>query len=166
MSNGSDLQKDNVFDNAYFPRVGGYIAHYYGDFIRRIFLGVAIILILSAPFLADIALILTLLQIIGAVVLIFLSAVTNPKNKTIMIANVAASLVGIVAFEMFALAAYRSEVIMAMIGFQIFALAFIYSFYLSLKTLRAMELGQIGKRDLPGEFMEEKYDEVKAKETR
>lgn len=139
----------------------GSIAHYYGDFVRRIFLGVAIILLLSAPFFADTSFVIVPLLIIGAVVLILLSALTNPKNKTIMIADVVASLVGIVVLEMFALAAYRGGAVMAMIGFQMLALAFIYAFYLSLKTLRAMELKQIGKRDLPGEFLEERHREAR-----
>ncbi len=148
-------------DGTYLPRMlKGHIAHYYGDFVRRIFLGVSIILLLSAPFLADAAPALIPFQILGAVGLVLLSALTNPKNKTIMIANVAASLVGIVALEICALAAYRGEAILAMIAFQILALAFIYAFYLSLKTLRAMELGQIGKRDIPGEFLEEKRREA------
>ncbi len=162
MTNGNDLDKNNLGDGTYLPRIlRGHIAHYYGDFVRRIFLGVAIILLLSAPFLADTAFVLVPLQIIGAVVLILLSALTNPKNKTIMVADVVASLVGIVVLEMFALAAYRGGAVMAMIGFQILALAFIYAFYLSLKTLRSMELGQIGKRDLPGEFLEEKHREAR-----
>lgn len=157
----NDFDEDNLGDGTYLPRMlRGHIAHYYGDFVRRIFLGVAIILLLSAPFLADSSLVLVPLQIIGAVVLILLSALTNPKNKTIMLADVAASLVGIVVLEIFALAAYRAGAIVAMIGLQVLALAFIYAFYLSLKTLRAMELGQIGKRDIPGEFLEQKRHEA------
>lgn len=162
MVSGNDFDKDNLRDGTYLPRMlKGHIAHYYGDFVRRIFLGVAIILLFLTPFLADTAFILIPLQIIGAVILILLSALTNPKNKTIMVANVAAALIGIVVFEMFALAAYRGGAIMLMIGFQILALSFIYAFYLSLKTLRAMELGQIGKRDIPGEFLEEKHREAR-----
>lgn len=162
MVNGNDLDKNNLTDDMYLPRMfRGHIAHYYGDFVRRIFLGVAIILLLSTPFLADTAVILIPIQIIGAVVLILLSALTNPKNKTIMIADVAASLIGIVALEILALAAYRGGAVMVMIGFQILALAFIYAFYLSVKTLRAMELGQIGKRDIPGEFLEEKHRQAR-----
>ncbi len=156
MTEGNDMD-NGLSDGTYLPRMlKGHIAHYYGDFVRRIFLGVAIVLLLSAPFLADTALALVPFVIIGAVALILLSALTNPKNKTIMIADAVASLVGIVALEMTALAAYRGGAILAMIGFEILALAFVYALYLSLKTLRAMELGQIGKRDVPGEFLEEK----------
>ncbi len=167
MVDRNDFGLDNADSGTYLPRMlKGNIAHYYGDYVRRIFLGIAIILLLSAPFLLEIALALVAIQITGAIALILLSALTNPKNKTIMIADVIASLIGIVALEIFVLAAYRGGAILAMIAFQLVALAFIYAFYLSLKTLRAMELGQIGKRDIPGEFLEEKYEEAKAKQSR
>jgi hypothetical protein len=166
-NHGDDLDRNNLGDGTYLPRLlTGNIAHYYGDYVRRIFLGIALILLLSIPFVADTAFVLLPIQIIGAIILILLSALTNPKNKIIMIADVAASVLGIIALELFALAAYRGGAVMAMIGFQTLAVAFMYALYLSLKTLRAMELHQIGVRDLPGEFMQQKHEEARAEESR
>ncbi len=163
LDQGSDLGKENLWDEAYLPRlfVGGHISHYYGDTVRRIFLGTAVILFASAPFFPDSAVVLIPLLLVGAVTLITLSALTNPKNKLIMVANAIASLVGVVLFELLAIAAYRAEVGLAMVAFQALTIAFIFALYLSLKTVRAMELHQIGKRDLPGEFLEEKYEEAR-----
>ena len=163
MVNGSDLERDNLQDEMYLPRlyIGRHISHYYGDHVRRIFVGVALILLVSAPFFAGSAFVLLPIQIACALFLITLSALTNPKNKMIMLANAVASFLGVIAFEMVAFAAYTAGSPIAMLGFQAIAIAFISSFYLSLKTVRAMELGQIGKRDLPGEFLAEKHRHTK-----
>ena len=163
MEQDSDVQREALEGDTYLPRryLHGPIAHYYGDLVRRIFLGIAVVLLIAAPFLGDAAFTLLPFEIIGALVLIILSALTNPKNKTIMIANAGASVVGAIVFELTAFAAYRAELPGTMLGFQAFAVAFIFALYFSLKTIRAMELGQIGQRDLPGEFMEEKYRDAR-----
>lgn len=161
--NGSDLEKDNLFDSVYLPRmfVGAHISHYYGDTVRRLFLMLAVVLLIIAPILGDASVLLFVLDVVGAFILIALSALTSPRNKIVMVANSAASFIGAIIFELLALAAYRAEAILPMLGLQAIALALIFTLYLSLKTVRAMEMGIIGKRDLPGEFMEEKYTDAK-----
>jgi hypothetical protein len=162
-NNGSDLDQDNLYDSVYLPRmfVGANISHYYGDSVRRFFLVLAVVLLVIAPIFGDASVLLFLLAIMGAFILITLSALTSPRNKLVMVANSAASFTGAVVFELLALAAYRAEAILPMLGLQAVVLAFIFTLYLSLKTVRAMEMGLIGKRDLPGEFMEEKYSDAK-----
>ena len=166
MTNGSDLHKDNVFDDTYFPRIGGYIAHYYGDHIRKMFLGVAVALLVSAPFLSGVLEPLSPFHILIAPLLIGLSALTNPRNQLVMTVNVGVAVVGSIPFELIAFTLYRQGYVWSAICYEAIALTLVFALYFSLKTLRAMRLGIIGKRDLPGEFMEEKYEEAKAKETR
>lgn len=166
MSNGSDLERDNLLDTTYFPRIGGRIAHYYGDHTRKMFLAVAVGFLISAPFLTGVLSTIAPLQILFSPLLIGLSALTNPRNQLIMIGNAALAGVGIVVFELISIALFRQDYVWASIAYAIVALIYVFALYFSLKTLRAMRLGIIGKRDLPGEFMEEKYEEAKAKETR
>ncbi len=161
MSNGSDLEKDNLFDGTYFPRVRGHISHYYGDHVRKMFLGVAVALLLSAPFLTGVLSPLAPLHIIIAPLLIGLSALTNPKNQMIMLANAGAAVVGAILFEIIAFALYRQGFVWATISYEALALVLVFGLYFSLKTARAMREGLIGKRDLPGEFLEEKYRQSK-----
>lgn len=157
MANGSDLEEDNVFDSTYFPRVRGHISHYYGDHVRRMFLGVAVALLISAPFLSGVLSSLAPLHIIIAPLLIGLSALTNPKNQMIMFANAGTAVVGAIMFEIIAFALYRQDFVWATICYEAIALVLVFGLYFSLKTARAMRVGMIGKRDVPGEFLEEKH---------
>lgn len=161
MANGSDLQQDNVFDDTYFPRIGGHIAHYYGDHIRKMFLGVAVALLLSAPFLSGVLESLAPLHILLAPILIAFSALTTPRSQLIMMGNVAVAAFGAIIFELITVSVYRQDYVWSAIAYEAIALIFVFSLYFSLKTLRTMRFGLIGKRDLPGEFIEEKYEEVK-----
>lgn len=161
MSNGSDLQPDNIFDDTYFPRFGGHLAHYYGDHVRKMFLGVAVVLLISAPFLSGILETLAPLHILIAPILIAFSALTTPRSQFIMVGNVAVAALGAIVFELITVSVYRQEYVWSAIAYEAIALTFVFALYFSLKTLRTMRLGLIGKRDLPGEFMEEKYEEVK-----
>jgi peptidoglycan/LPS O-acetylase OafA/YrhL len=160
---GSDMDKDNLMDDAYLPRifVGGTISHYYGDYIRRVFVAIALVLLVSAPFIASDAPVLFIIATLTAFILIGLSAFTNPKSKSIMIANAAVAAVGIVLFEIVALAAFKFDATLLFVGSEAMALILASALYMSLKTVRAMQLHQIGKRDLPGEFMVEKFKDAR-----
>ena len=72
MEQDSDVQREALEGDTYLPRryLHGPIAHYYGDLVRRIFLGIAVVLLIAAPFLGDAAFTLLPFEIIGALVLI------------------------------------------------------------------------------------------------
>ncbi len=148
----------------YLPRVefGTHITHYYGDYVRKSFVAVAAILVIFLPLLGRGAIVLLPVQIIGVIVLIVLAALTSPKNKRIMMGNAAASVLGIIVFEVVAIAAFLRTDMWQFYAFEALALVFLSSLYFSLKTIRAMEMGIVGKRDLPGEFMQEKYHDAQA----
>ncbi len=154
-------------DLIYIPRLrlGPRVAHYYGDHVRKLFIGAAAVSLILAPFFSNYLPFTLPFEILGAIVLIVLAALTNPKNELVMLANAAAAAIGVVANETIALFAYLNGEILIFSAREALAFIFVFALYFSLKTVRAMQLGQIGKREPPGEFYED-YMEEKIKENR
>lgn len=130
------------------------IMHYYGDYVRQIFVVTGAAMLLLAPFLINRAPALLPFVIGGAIVLVILAALTNPKKVWVVMADALAAGVGIVVFESLALAAYASGNWMAFIALEVVTIAFLFALYYSLKTVRTMLLGQIGKGPTYGEFVD------------
>lgn len=135
-------------------RTGPAIAHYYGDYVRQIFIVAGVAMLVLAPFLISRAPTLLPFQIGGAIVLVFLAALTNPQKIWVLIADAIVSAIGIIVFEALALAAYASGNWLAFIAVETITIAFLLAFYFSLKTVRAMMHHQIGKRPRFGDFAE------------
>ncbi|TSC85883.1 MAG: hypothetical protein G01um10148_791 [Parcubacteria group bacterium Gr01-1014_8] len=148
--------------NLYFPRLslGPSLAHYHGDHVRRLFIAAAGAMLVLAPFLSSYMPYTLPFEILGAVVIVVLAALTNPKKEMVMMANAFAAGIGVVANETIALFAYFDGSIFIFFGREVIAFLFIFALYFSLKTVRAMELGQIGKREPPGEFREPTLEEM------
>lgn len=172
--NAPEAQKEQQMTTAemYFGAAfGPRLPHYYGDYVRRLFISAAALMLVLAPFLQGSLWLVTLpLDIIGALVLIILAALTHPKKELIMIANAAAAGIGLAASEVVALLAYGNGESLLFITREVLAFLFVLALYFSLKTLRAMRFQQVGKRELPGEFLEdtdmEAYREVRSRENR
>lgn len=128
------------------------IAHYYGDYVRQIFVVTGALMLIMAPFLVNRAPALLPFEIGGAIVLVVLAALTNPRKVWVVMADALAAGVGIIVFESLAIAAYASGNWFAFIALEAVTLAFLFALYFSLKTVRTMLFGQIGKRPTFGEF--------------
>lgn len=151
-----DPEMDNgALGGMYLPSIafGPKIAHYYGDLVRRIFIGIGVAILIVAPFFASRSPVELPFEIFGAVVLVCLAALTSPKNKMIMTINAAAAGVGVVASEVMALYFFYAGDSLMFFLREMFAVAFLFALYFSVKTVRSMTLGQIGRRPMPGEFM-------------
>lgn len=154
--------------NLYFPRfnLDPSIPHYYGDHVRRIFIGLAAAILIFAPFWSNYASFTLPFEILGAVIIVILAALTNPKNSLVMMGNSIAAAIGVILNETIALFAYLDGSIFIFFGREALAFSFIFALYFALKTVRAMRLGQIGKREPPGEFREptlqEMWDETRS----
>ena len=140
----------------YIPGVptGPAIPHYYGDYVRQIFIGCAAIMLVVSPFLASTLPGALPFEIGGALVIAILGALTNPIKQMSMLANSIAGGVGVVTYELLALNAFFSG---AMIGFfvrEVLAIAFLFALYFSLKTLRNMVFHQVGRKGKIGDFLE------------
>ena len=93
--------------------------------------------------------------ITGAVILVCLAALTNPRKQWVMVANAAMAGVGLVFAEMIALLSYADEQMILFLSHQVLALVFLFALYFSMKTVRAMMLGVIGQRSRPEELMDQ-----------
>jgi hypothetical protein len=131
------------------------VAHYYGDYVRQIFVVTGAAMLLLAPFLINRAPALLPFVIGGSIILVILAALTNPKKVWVLMADSLAAGVGIVVFESLALAAYASGNWLAFIALEVVTIAFLFALYYSLKTVRTMMFRQIGKRPTFGEFVDQ-----------
>src|SRR3989344_3186279 len=141
----------------YFPlaHIGPSIPHYYGDYVRQIFIVAAAVMLIFAPYILDHAPALLPFQIGGAIVLVCLAALTNPRKVWVLLADVLAAGIGVIVFESLAMAAYSSASWIAFVGWQAVSIAFLFALYFSLKTVRTMMLGQVGHESRYGEFTDE-----------
>ncbi|HWO07050.1 MAG TPA: hypothetical protein VNM40_00525 [Candidatus Paceibacterota bacterium] len=141
--------------NPYVPfRIGPSIPHYYGDYVRQIFIVCAAVMLLFAPFLASSFPAILPFEIGGALIFAVLGAMTNPSNRLVMYANALAAGVAVVVYELLALSLYLSRDYLAFIEREALAIAFLVALYFSLKTARNMALGRIGKRNTIGDFID------------
>ena len=161
MSEKDESEEDGFEDNRtfvenglYLPRLnlGPRVPHYYGDYVRKLFLAAAVAMFIFIPLFGVITPLLLPFQIFGALVFVTLAALTTPKKEVILIADALAAALGVVIFEAVALVSYTAGDILSFCGNQTLAVLLIFALYFSLKTVRAMELHQIGKQEPPGEF--------------
>jgi hypothetical protein len=131
------------------------IPHYYGDVVRVLLLGTAVIMLGGAPFYADALTQQLPYLIVGAVIAVALAALTSPRSVFVMRLNAIASGVGAVVFEYWALWYYQSGSIIEFTLRQVIALLCMFAFYYGLKTLRSMLMGDLGRQADPAEFEDE-----------
>lgn len=141
----------------YFPYAFPYrnietIPHYYGDYVRSVFVVIGALMLILAPIFSNSAPQLLPFQIGGAIILVFLAGLTSPKKQWVMILNACAAAAGIVVFESVALAAYDAGAWISFIALEVVTISFLVALYFSVKTVRAMFQGKIGKRSTFGEF--------------
>lgn len=134
---------------------GPSVSHYYGDIVRQLFVAGTGVMLLGSPFYGEHIRTELPFLIIGGVVLISLAALTNPHARAILHANAVAAGVALVVFQWWALFAYEDSSWAQFILREAIAVLFLGAFYFSMKTVRAMLFGQIGKREAPGEFEKE-----------
>lgn len=145
-------------ENPYMPDLapGPRIAHYYGDYVRQIFMGCAAVMLVFSPFVSSDFPMALPFEIGGAIIIAILGALTNPTRQISMIANAIAAGVGVVVYELLALNAFYSGAMIAFVQREAIAIAFLFALYFSLKTFRNMQFRILGKRgDSLGELNQE-----------
>lgn len=133
---------------------GETISHYYGDFVRDFLLGAAVVMLFAAPFYGDNVRAEFPFEVIGALVLVCLAALTNPWKKSVLTADAVAASVGMIVYQVWALNGYGTASYTAFVFREAISIIFLFAFYFSVKTVRAMILHQIGKRASVDEFSE------------
>lgn len=141
----TDLPVDWNVDREFFPR----IPHYYGDIARQIMLGAVAIMMLSAPFYSDSLQAEFPFEIVAAIILVAFAALTNPIKRSIVLIDAMLTGAAAATFALWAFLGYGQVDSVAFMLRDVIALLFLFAFYFSLKTLRAMILHQIGMAHLP-----------------
>ena len=133
---------------------GETVSHYYGDFVREFLLGGAVVMLFTAPFYADELRAELPIEVITAVILVALAAMTSPWKKSILVADAIAAGVVTIVYQIWALNGYGTTTNVIFVLREAISIIFLFAFYFSVKTVRAMVLHQIGKRVSPDEFAE------------
>ena len=113
------------------------IPHYYGDYVRVLFIAVAVLSAVAVPVFGDLLPFGTLAQVLAALLLVLLAGLTHPHSAMLSLYNSVVSAIGVILL-------------------QSAALLLLFAFYFSLKTLRAFGQGKLGKVERPWEFEDSK----------
>ena len=157
--NNEEQEKDEIaVDDTYYylptmQNLGPALPHYYGDYVRKLFLGAAALLLVFAPFLGGFLPLTLPFEIVGAVALVAFAALTSPKKQWVVAGDAVLSGAFMFVCEIIAIFAYLQDDMLMFFAREALAVIFLFAFYFSVKTLRAMILHQIGKREPPGEFL-------------
>lgn len=128
------------------------IPHYYGDYVRALFVASAVLSAVAVPVLGDLLPFGTLVQVLSALLLVLLAGLTQPHSSIIFWYNIAVSAIGVVLLESTAIALYKADSFELFLAREAAALLMLFAFYFSVKTLRAMGAGKLGKLERPWEF--------------
>lgn len=112
--------------------------HYYGDNVRKLFVAVAIITLVTLPFFGNFVRVPVMHYITAMIFLCLIAGFTNPNHRWVVVLNVAVSVYGILFFESEAISAYGfydTQIWYFWIN-QLLALLFLASLYYAAKTER------------------------------
>ena len=129
-----------------------HIPHYYGNYIRVIFIAAAALAAFSIPVWGDVLPIGSLPQIVGIVILVVLAGLTNPHGTVVLWVNAIVSGIGIVFIENAAITLFSIDDVPIFLAREIIVLLLLAAMYFSIKTVRAMASHQIGHTTEVGEF--------------
>lgn len=113
------------------------LPHYYGDYVRRLFVAVAVLLLVALPFYPDTFLFfspVTGLLLVAA--LLLLAGITSPRKKLVIYADIACAFAGVFFFEYAAIINYEQELFAVSFVRQAVAILFAFAAYFSSKSLR------------------------------
>ena len=130
----------------------GEVPHYYGDIVRQLFLGGAALLLFAAPFYADSITSELPYEIAAGLAVVCLAALTNPWKRWVITSDAITAGIIAVVYEWWALTGYDTITPIAFVLRQATAIIFLFAFYFSVKTVRAMALHQVGRREERDEF--------------
>ncbi len=144
----TDFPTDWSVEREFFPQV----THYYGDIVRQLMLGATAIMMAGAPFYSDSLSAEFPFEVIGAIIIVALAALTNPYKRSVVAIDTLLTGLGAGVFGLWAFFGYNQIDSVAFVLRDAIAVLFLFAFYFSLKTLRAMIMHQIGKPGTRVEF--------------
>lgn len=109
--------------------------HYYGDTVRKLFLYIAILMLVGAAFFKE-YLMPPLITVLGVLVFALAAGITNPKQAFSVFFDFLVSLGGTLIFGYMSILTYKDFPFLFFLVNLVLALFSLYALYLSSKTLR------------------------------
>lgn len=123
------------------------VPHYHGDTVRIFFLIGGVIILATLPFFKNLLQIGTGFLPVFVVLLALGGAIVNPFQRWIVIIDLIISASAVILFEYAAVIGFGEDLFFLSIVRQVLAIIFLYALYYSGRTLRAMFMHQIGKKN-------------------
>src|SRR5690348_7517334 len=114
----------------------GNIAHYYGDFVRQLFIFSAILLAVAIPIGGDLLPFGLFFQIATVIVLVVLAGLTAPKSETVLLMDALVAGLGLLLVEGMAISNYQSQSFLVFLTREAVAVMLLFALYYSIKTIR------------------------------
>lgn len=121
------------------------IPHYYGNSVRLLFVLASALWLITIPFFPELLPFDPLIQVLAVVVIVVFAAITNPNKKWILAYDALIAGIGVVVIESAAINQFSVSNWVEFAIRELLVLFFLAALYLSLKTVRAMYMNQIGK---------------------
>ncbi len=116
-------------------------SHYYGDYLRRLFLVGALASIIALPFYPDLIPSLSVLSvIIAALVTVIFAGVTSPVSRSVVLVEILISSLFFIVFQYYTVIDHGISYPFLSLIRQILSLIFLVSLYYGVKTYRGMLL--------------------------
>ncbi len=145
---------DSVWNMPGRGRFSG-IPHYYGDSARQLLIAAAALVLIASPLYGNNLRIEFPFIVVGALIMVALAALINPRDMWVSAASSIVSGVGVLVYGAWGIFEYDSINPIAFILRLTIAVIFLFAFYFSLKTVRSFMLNIIGKRETIDEFESE-----------
>lgn len=118
------------------------IPHYYGDTVRYLFMSAGFLMLISLPLFQGAIRLPTLFSIIAIVVLGLAAGLTNPKQASSAVINLAIALIGLIVFSYYSVNIFNEQQTAQGFFFIniVLAIAFLFATYYGVKTVRGFYL--------------------------
>lgn len=128
------------------------VAHYHGDEVRVLFVATTILSFIVIPIWGNILPFGLLTQIGVGIALVFLAGITNPHSAFFIIVDALVAGAGVFLLEVAAITLYQADPFMLFLSRELAGVMLLLALYYSVRTLRAMVQGKVGKFAQPKEF--------------
>ncbi len=132
------------------------IPHYYGDYVRILFLSTAALAFFAIPVWGNMLEFGVIFEILAGLLLVLLAGLTSPQSKGVMMLNILVAALGAFMLELTAVSYQAKSSFILLSVREAGAILLIIALYFSVKTLRAMIQGKIGEAYNPEDFIHEK----------
>lgn len=133
---------------------GGGIPHYYGDYVRSLFIATAVLSFVALPLWGELVPFGIIAEVGAALLLVLLAALTTARNLQVMLINATVAAVSVVLLETYAVLLHAQQPMQLFLAREAGVLLMLAALYFSVKTARGMISGKIGHKDTPLEFDE------------